>query len=37
MKKFLITLIFLTTYNPHKFYSPDKKKDFFFKIKNMKL
>jgi len=43
MKKFykivllFLALTFLTTYNPHKFYSPDKKKDFFFKIKNIEI
>ena len=43
MKKFykivllFLALAFLTTYNPHKFDSPDKKKDFFFKIKNIEI
>ena len=43
MKKFykivllFLALTFLTTYNPHKFNSFDKKKDFFFKIKNIEI
>jgi len=43
MKKFykiillFLVLTFLTTYNPHKFNPSDKKKDFFFKIKNIEI
>ena len=43
MKKFyriivlLIALIFLTTYNPNKFSVSPQKKNFFFKIQNIKI